>query len=62
MSEGNGYLAFVWTPTGYRLTEREGEPPAPGTEVEHEGQTLRVTKLAPSPLPGDDRPCVYLQR
>ena len=62
MSEGNGYLAFVWTPSGYRLTEREGEPPAPGSEVEEDGVTLRVSKLGTSPLPGDNRPCVYLQR
>ena len=61
MADENGYLAFVWSPSGYRLTEREGEPPALGAEIEHEGQKLRVTKLAPSPLPGDDRPCVYLQ-
>ena len=62
VSEQNGYLAFVWTPHGYRLTVREGEPPAPGSEVEHDGEKLRVAKLAPSPLPGDDRPCIYLQR
>jgi hypothetical protein len=61
VTEGNGYLAFVWSPSGYRLSEREGEPPAPGTEVELDGEKLRVTKLAPSPLPGDTRPCVYLQ-
>ena len=61
MSDRNGYLAFVWSPSGYKLTEREGEPPAPGTEVELDGEKLRVTKLAPSPLPGDTRPCVYLQ-
>jgi hypothetical protein len=61
VADGNGYLAFVWSPSGYRLSEREGEPPAPGTEVELDGEKLRVTKLAPSPLPGDTRPCVYLQ-
>jgi hypothetical protein len=61
VGDGNGYLAFVSSPSGYRLTEREGEPPALGAEIEHEGQKLQVTKLAPSPLPGDDRPCVYLQ-
>ena len=25
-----GYLLFIWTPTGYRLEEREGQPPAVG--------------------------------
>ena len=62
MAEGNGYLAFVWTPSGYRLTERQGDPPALGSEVEEDGVTLRVSKLGTSPLPGDSRPCVYLQR
>ena len=61
MADGNGYLAFVWSPSGYRLTEREGEPPTPGSEVELDGEQLRVTKLGTSPLPGDTRPCVYLQ-
>jgi len=57
-----GHLLFVWKPSGYELREQEGEPPAVGTEVEEDGQTLRVTKLAPSPLPGDQRPCAYLLR
>ena len=55
------YLAFVWTPSGYQLREKEGEPPALGDEVEDDGTRLRVSKVGPSPLPGDDRPCVYLQ-
>lgn len=55
------YLLFVWTPRGYELREREGEPPAVGAEVEEDGTTQRVSKLAPSPLPGDDRVCAYLQ-
>lgn len=55
------YLLFVSTPHGYELREREGEPPAVGAKVEEDGKTQRVTKLAPSPLPGDNRPCAYLQ-
>ena len=54
------YLLFVARPTGYELREQEGEPPAVGSEVEHDGQTLHVAKIAPSPLPGDTRPCAYL--
>ena len=55
------YLLFVWKPSGYELREREGDAPGLGEEVE-EGETrLRVTKVAPSPLPGDSRRCVYLQ-
>ena len=29
-----GYLLFIWTPTGYRLEERDGEAPAVGDLVE----------------------------
>jgi hypothetical protein len=55
------YLLFVWKPTGYELHEAEGDLPAVGSEVDADGQTQRVSKVAPSPLPGDDRACVYLQ-
>jgi hypothetical protein len=54
------YLLFVWTSRGYELREREGELPQVGAEVEEDGTSLRVTKIAPSPLPGDDRQCAYL--
>lgn len=57
----NGYLLFVWKSSGYELEERSGEPPKPGDEVEVGEQTQLVTKVAPSPLPGDSRPCAYLQ-
>jgi hypothetical protein len=56
-----GHLLFVWSPRGYELRERDGEPPAVGAEVEEDGKLQRVAKLAPSPLPGDDRVCAYLQ-
>ena len=55
------YLVFVCKPTGYELQEREGELPSPGDEVEENGSRLEVSKIAPSPLPGDPRRCVYLQ-
>ena len=56
----NGFLFFVWTPTGYTLVEQAGAPPPPGTEVEDEQRRYRVSKIAPSPLPGDSRSCAYL--
>jgi hypothetical protein len=56
-----GYLLFVSKPTGYELREKEGEPPAVGDEVEEDGTAMRVSKVAPSPLPGDSRVCAYLQ-
>ena len=61
MASVGKHLLFVWKPTGYELEERDGEPPAVGTEVELDGRRERVSKIGPSPLPGDDRPCVYLQ-
>ena len=45
------YLLFVWKTSGYELRERDGDVPAVGAEVEQDGATLRVTKVAPSPLP-----------
>ena len=55
------HLLFVWKPTGYELREVDGEPPVVGAEVETDDRKLRVTKIAPSPLPNDDRLCAYLQ-
>ena len=57
-----GFLVFVWKPSGYELRESDGDAPAVGAELEWDGQRLRVTKVAPSPLPGDKRRCVYLAR
>jgi hypothetical protein len=55
------YLLFVWKPSGYELREVDGDVPSVGSEVDQDGERLRVTKVAPSPLPGDPRPCAYLQ-
>ena len=51
-----GYLLFVWSPSGYTLRELTGELPRVGDEVE---DGLVVTKIGPSPVPGDTRVCVY---
>jgi hypothetical protein len=63
MAEGK-HLIFISRPTGYELAEREGDPPAVGSEVELDegsGGRFVVSKIAPSPLPQDDRVCAYLQ-
>jgi hypothetical protein len=57
-----GHLLFVSKPSGYELREQEGDAPQLGSSVEQDGETLRVAKLAPSPLPGDRRRCAYLVR
>jgi hypothetical protein len=54
-----GYLLFVWSPSGYRLREQEGEVPQVGHTFEDEGRTLVVSKVGASPLPGDPRPCAF---
>ncbi len=54
------HLLFVWKPSGYELVEREGEPPGVGEQIEVDGREERVTKVGPSPLPGDGRRCAYL--
>ena len=54
------HLLFRWSAAGYTLVERSGDPPAVGDEVEDGEDRFRVTKIAPSPLPGDPRPCAYL--
>jgi hypothetical protein len=58
---GDGYLLFVWSPNGWTLREREGSPPARGATVEEGEVTLQISKIGPSPLPGDRRPCAYTQ-
>ncbi len=55
-----GYLVFRWAHTGYTLEERPGDVPEVGAEVEDGDGRFRVSKAAPSPLPGDKRRCVYL--
>ena len=61
--EGSRHLLFVSKPSGYELAEREGEPPVPGSEVQlgEDGARFFVSKIGPSPLPGEERPCAYLQ-
>ncbi len=55
------HVLFVWTPSGYRFQERDGEPPPVGAEIEEENSRFVVTKVAHSPLPDDERRCAYLQ-
>jgi hypothetical protein len=54
-----GHLLFLWSPTGYTLVEREGDPPPIGTELEENGHTIVVNKVGVSPYPGDSRPCAF---
>lgn len=56
----DSHLVFVWKASGYELKERDGAAPALGSELDEDGVLMEVTKVAPSPLPGDDRRCAYL--
>jgi hypothetical protein len=59
---GNGrrrHVLFAWSPTGYSLLEREGDPPAVGDEIDLNGRTLVINRVGTSPLPGDTRTCAY---
>ena len=62
MNDWQRHLLFVWRPSGYELVERDGDAPDVGAEIEVGEERFRVTKVAPSPLPGDRRPCAYLGR
>jgi hypothetical protein len=59
MSDGHGYVLFVWSPAGYSLRELEGDPPPVGHEFTDDGRALVVSKIGASPLPGDTRPCAF---
>jgi hypothetical protein len=55
-----GHVLFVWSPAGYSLLVRAGDPPPVGSEVGVTGGNRVVTKIGPSPLPGDRRLCAFL--
>jgi hypothetical protein len=57
------HLLFISKPTGYELVPRDGEPPAVGATLELDGVgQFFVSRISPSPLPSDKRPCAYLQQ
>ena len=57
---GPGHVLFVWSAAGYALLVRAGEPPPLGSVVSVSGGRRVVSKIAPSPLPGDPRRCAFL--
>jgi hypothetical protein len=57
------HLLFVPSPAGYELVECVGDPPAACELLvpeEREGR-YAVRRIVRSPLPGDERPCAYLE-
>jgi hypothetical protein len=55
-----GHLRFVLAGAAYRIETHDGPAPAVGDSVEIDERSFRVVKVAPSPLPGDERRCSYL--
>lgn len=58
------YLLFIGTAGGYVLVEHDTAPGVAGDLLDLPDlpeARFQVTKLGPSPLPGDDRRCAYLQ-
>lgn len=56
------HVLFVVGADGYEIVERDGTPPQTGERVELEdGGAQLVAKVGQSPLPGDRRPCAYLE-
>ena len=46
---------------GWQLVERDGPVPSVDSSVDMDGELLVVTRVGPSPLPGDPRACAYLE-
>lgn len=63
--DGTGtHVLFIGHASGYQLLSREGRVPEAGTEItlsEHGGGRYLVSKVGPSPLPGDARRCAFLE-
>ena len=59
------HLVFVQLDERYELISRDGPPPAPSTPLalpDIDEGTFVVAGRRTSPLPGDERPCVFAQR
>jgi hypothetical protein len=58
-----GWVAFASTTTGYRLFQLTGAIPGVGTTVDVPELGERVVlRLGRSPLPQDQRTCVFLEQ
>ena len=61
--EAQSHVLFVPSAAGYELVGRDGPVPSPGETIEPEGLegSFSVVRVVRSPLPGDLRPCAYLE-
>jgi hypothetical protein len=59
---GEGHVLFALTDEGYGIVSCDGPVPSAGAHVELEpGRELVVLRVGRSPLPGDRRPCAFVQ-
>jgi chromosome segregation ATPase len=57
----SAHVVFLQGAEGYVLEVRPGPAPEVGTEEELDGVHLRVARIGRSPLPADQRRCVFLE-
>lgn len=56
------HLLFLRGGSGYELRDADGPPPEAGEELEPApGERWIVVKVGASPLPGDPRPCAFVE-
>ncbi len=59
VAPSDDHLLFFFD-TGYRLVERPGPAPGRGDRVDVDGRGFTVRRIGRSGLPGDIRPCAFL--
>ena len=57
----SAHVVFLPGAEGYALEARPGPAPEVGTEEDLDGVHLRVVRVGRSPLPADERQCVFLE-
>ena len=56
----SSHLLFVPSPARYSLVERDGSPPAEGSQLELDEGSFTVAKVGRAPFPGESRECAFL--
>jgi chromosome segregation ATPase len=59
--EPDGHVRFLSSPDGYRLAVSVERCARAGDVIEIDGRRLIVVRVGRSPLPGDVRPCAFLE-
>jgi hypothetical protein len=55
-----GHTALLCRPGGYTVFELDSPPPEVDEVISLDGEAFTVSRLAPSPFPGDPRRCAIL--